>query len=43
MANSGHELELGTSVFYSPCNTLLRWIHYDLIGVCISRQINNIS
>ncbi|CAN1796607.1 Putative ribonuclease H protein At1g65750, partial [Linum perenne] len=42
LANSGHELELGTFVFSSPCNGLLEWLRYDLLGVCLPRQVNNI-
>ncbi|CAN1848082.1 hypothetical protein LINPERHAP1_LOCUS38791 [Linum perenne] len=42
LANSGHELDIGTVVFSSPCNGLLEWIHYDLLGVCLPRPINNI-
>ncbi|CAN1120866.1 Putative ribonuclease H protein At1g65750 [Linum perenne] len=41
IANSGHDLELGTFIFTSPCNSLLYWIRYDLIGVSLPRQINN--
>ncbi|CAN1165450.1 Putative ribonuclease H protein At1g65750 [Linum perenne] len=41
IANSGHSLELGTTVFTSPCNTLLDWLCYDLIGVSLPREIYN--
>ncbi|CAN1139296.1 Putative ribonuclease H protein At1g65750 [Linum perenne] len=42
LANSGHELELGTSIFSSPCISLLEWLRYDLLNVCLPRQVNNI-
>ncbi|CAN1120234.1 Putative ribonuclease H protein At1g65750, partial [Linum perenne] len=42
LANSGHELELDTSFFPLPCNGLVDWLRYDLVGVCLPRQINNI-
>ncbi|CAN1761176.1 Putative ribonuclease H protein At1g65750, partial [Linum perenne] len=42
LANSGHDLDIGTLVISSPCNGLLDWLHYDLLGVSIPRSINNI-
>ncbi|CAN1276616.1 Putative ribonuclease H protein At1g65750, partial [Linum perenne] len=43
LANSGHQLDLGTTVFYLPCPTLLNWLRYDLLGVCLPRMVNNTS
>ncbi|CAN1161711.1 Putative ribonuclease H protein At1g65750 [Linum perenne] len=43
LANSGHQLDLGTTVFDLPCPTLLNWLRYDLISVCLPRRVNNIS
>ncbi|CAN1228034.1 Putative ribonuclease H protein At1g65750, partial [Linum perenne] len=43
IANSGHNLELGTSIFTSLCNSLLYWIRYDLIGSYLPRWVNNTS
>ncbi|CAN1746304.1 Putative ribonuclease H protein At1g65750 [Linum perenne] len=42
LANSGHDLDLGTVIFSSPCNGLMDWLHYDLLGVSIPRSFNNI-
>ncbi|CAN1129383.1 Putative ribonuclease H protein At1g65750 [Linum perenne] len=42
LANSGHELELGTFVFPFPCNGLREWLRYDMLGVCLPRQVNNL-
>ncbi|CAN1216570.1 hypothetical protein LINPERPRIM_LOCUS662 [Linum perenne] len=42
LANSGHQLELDTSIFSLPCNCLIDWLCYDLVGICLPRQINNI-
>ncbi|CAN1820331.1 Putative ribonuclease H protein At1g65750, partial [Linum perenne] len=41
LANSGHELDLGTFVFSYPCNGLRKWLRYDMLGVCLPRQFNN--
>ncbi|CAN1808083.1 Putative ribonuclease H protein At1g65750 [Linum perenne] len=41
LANAGHGLELGTTVFSVHCIELLHWLHYDLVGVSIPRNINN--
>ncbi|CAN1120779.1 Putative ribonuclease H protein At1g65750 [Linum perenne] len=41
IANSGHDLELGTLVFCSPCIEFLNWIRYDLVGVSLPRRVNN--
>ncbi|CAN1824587.1 Putative ribonuclease H protein At1g65750 [Linum perenne] len=42
LANSGHDLDLGITVFLSPCNELLNWLRYDLVGVSLLRLVNNI-
>ncbi|CAN1790115.1 hypothetical protein LINPERHAP1_LOCUS18713 [Linum perenne] len=41
LANAGHGLALGTTVFSVPCIELLHWLHYDLVGVGLPRLINN--
>ncbi|CAN1182659.1 hypothetical protein LINPERPRIM_LOCUS20638 [Linum perenne] len=43
LSNSGLEFELGISVFTYPWNTLIEWISYDLLGICLPRQINIIQ
>ncbi|CAN1778662.1 Putative ribonuclease H protein At1g65750 [Linum perenne] len=42
LANSGHELDLGTAIIFSfPCNSLLKWLRYDFLGVSLPHFINN--
>ncbi|CAN1165036.1 Putative ribonuclease H protein At1g65750, partial [Linum perenne] len=43
LANAGHELELGTTIFSVPCIKLLDWFRYDLVGICLPRRFNNTS
>ncbi|CAN1319812.1 Putative ribonuclease H protein At1g65750 [Linum perenne] len=40
LANMGHDLDLGISMFSFPCNTLMEWIRYDLVGICQPRHVN---
>ncbi|CAN1165012.1 Putative ribonuclease H protein At1g65750 [Linum perenne] len=43
LANLGHTLDMGLHVFSFPDSSLLYWLRYDLIGVCLPRYFNNIS
>ncbi|CAN1130924.1 Putative ribonuclease H protein At1g65750 [Linum perenne] len=43
LANLGHTLDMGLHVFSFPDSSLLYWLRYDLIGVCLPRYFNNNS
>ncbi|CAN1790420.1 Putative ribonuclease H protein At1g65750, partial [Linum perenne] len=43
LANSGHVLGLGTSVFSVPNSYLVQWLRYDQLGICSPRVVNNIQ
>ncbi|CAN0897887.1 Putative ribonuclease H protein At1g65750, partial [Linum grandiflorum] len=45
LTNLGHSLSYGMHIFDSPDRGLSHWLHYDIIGVSMSRLVrvsNNI-